>query len=175
MKIIAANKKAIHDYFIKEKYESGIVLTGPEVKSLRINTGSIKESYIQEKNGELWLTNCFIKKYLSSNDPENNPTRERKLLITKKELNKVKGAVKKEGFSIIPINLVSIIGGNIFKIFGPFSKSHKIGPGYSIKVLIAFGKSVLFVTFIDFIPYAFANCTKFGIPSFILECEKRSP
>ena len=105
MKLIAANKRANHDYLISQKFDAGIVLTGSEVKSLRQNTGSIKESYIQEKNGELWLTNCFIKKYLSSNDPENNPTRERKLLITKKELNKVKGAVKKEGFSIIPINL----------------------------------------------------------------------
>ena len=105
MKLIAANKRANHDYLISQKFDAGIVLTGSEVKSLRQNTGSIKESYIQEKNGELWLTNCFIKKYLSSGDPENNPTRERKLLITKKELNKVKGAVKKEGFSIIPINL----------------------------------------------------------------------
>ena len=105
MKLIAANKRANHDYLISQKFDAGIVLTGSEVKSLRQNTGSIKESYIQEKNGELWLTNCFIKKYLSSNEPENNPTRERKLLITKKELNKVKGAVKKEGFSIIPINL----------------------------------------------------------------------
>ena len=105
MKLIAANKRANHDYLISQRFDAGIVLTGSEVKSLRQNTGSIKESYIQEKNGELWLTNCFIKKYLSSNDPENNPTRERKLLITKKELNKVKGAVKKEGFSIIPINL----------------------------------------------------------------------
>ena len=105
MKLIAANKRANHDYLISQKFDAGIVLTGSEVKSLRQNTGSIKESYIQEKNGELWLTNCFIKKYLSSNEPDNNPTRERKLLITKKELNKVKGAVKKEGFSIIPINL----------------------------------------------------------------------
>ena len=105
MKLIAANKRANHDYLISQRFDAGIVLTGSEVKSLRQNTGSIKESYIQEKNGELWLTNCFIKKYLSSNDPENNPTRERKLLITKKELNKVKGAVKKEGFSIVPITL----------------------------------------------------------------------
>ncbi len=105
MKLIAANKRANHDYQISQKFDAGIVLTGSEVKSLRQNTGSIKESYIHEKNGELWLTNCFIKKYLSSNDPENNPTRERKLLITKKELNKVRGAVKKGGFSIIPINL----------------------------------------------------------------------
>ena len=104
MKIIANNKKANHDYFIKEKYEAGIVLTGSEVKSLRINTGSIKESYITDKKGELWLTNCYIKKYSSSN--ENSDTnRDRKLLVSKKELHKILGASKKEGMTIVPIIL----------------------------------------------------------------------
>ncbi|PPR48753.1 MAG: SsrA-binding protein [Alphaproteobacteria bacterium MarineAlpha5_Bin5] len=105
MKIIAANKRANYDYLISLKVEAGIVLTGSEVKSLRENTGSIKESYIQEKEGELWLLNCYIKRYASSSDTENNPIRERKLLINKKEFNKVQGAVKKEGFSIVPILL----------------------------------------------------------------------
>ena len=104
MKIIANNKKANHDYFINEKFEAGIVLTGSEVKSLRINTGSIKESYITDKQGELWLTNCYIKKYSSSN--ENSDTnRDRKLLVSKKELNKILGASKKEGMTIVPIIL----------------------------------------------------------------------
>ena len=104
MKIIANNKKANHDYFINEKYDTGIVLTGSEVKSLRINTGSIKESYITDKKGELWLTNCYIKKYSSSN--ENSDTnRDRKLLVSKKELNKILGASKKEGMTIVPIIL----------------------------------------------------------------------
>ena len=58
MQIIAANKKANHDYLINDKFEAGIVLTGSEVKSLRVNTGSIKESFVVEKSGELWLTNC---------------------------------------------------------------------------------------------------------------------
>ena len=105
MKLIASNRRAYHDYLINLKIEAGIVLTGSETKSLRQNTGSIKESYIQVKNGELWLINCHIKKYSSSNDNDNNPTRERKLLITKKELNKISGVVKKEGLSIVPINL----------------------------------------------------------------------
>ena len=105
MKIIANNKKANHDYFINEKYEAGIVLTGSEVKSLRINTGSIKESYITDKDGELWLTNCYIKKYSSSNQSNDNTNRDRKLLITKKELNKILGASKKEGMTIVPILL----------------------------------------------------------------------
>ncbi len=105
MKIIASNKRANHNYFISSKIEAGIVLTGSEVKSLRLNTGSINESYIQEKNGELWLINCFIKKYSSSSDQENNPTRERKLLVNKKELNRLVGAQNKNGMAIIPINL----------------------------------------------------------------------
>tara|TARA_Y100001970_G_scaffold86699_1_gene109358 strand:- start:414 stop:866 length:453 start_codon:yes stop_codon:yes gene_type:complete len=105
MKIIANNKKANHDYFINEKYEAGIVLTGSEVKSLRINTGSIKESYITDKDGELWLTNCYIKKYSSSNESNDNTNRDRKLLVSKKELNKILGASKKEGMTIVPILL----------------------------------------------------------------------
>ena len=105
MQIIAANKKASHDYFINEKFEAGLVLYGPEVKSLRINTGSIKESFIVEKNGELWLTNCYIKKYSSSNDNSINTTRERKILVSKKELNKIIGASRREGMTIVPITL----------------------------------------------------------------------
>ena len=64
MQAIASNKKANHDYFIFHKFDAGIVLSGSEVKSLRVNSASIKESYVKDKNGELWLTNCHIKKYL---------------------------------------------------------------------------------------------------------------
>ena len=104
MKIIANNKKANHDYFINEKFDAGIVLTGSEVKSLRVNTGSIKESYITDKQGELWLTNCYIKKYSSSNE-SSDTNRDRKLLVSKKELHKILGASKKEGMTIVPIIL----------------------------------------------------------------------
>ena len=104
MKIIANNKKANHDYFINEKFEAGIVLTGSEVKSLRVNTGSIKESYITDKEGELWLTNCYIKKYSSSNE-SSDTNRDRKLLVSKKELHKILGASNKKGMTIVPIIL----------------------------------------------------------------------
>ena len=67
MKIIAANKRANHDYLISQNINAGLVLTGSEVKSLRINTGSIRGSFIIEKNGELWLSNCYIKKYNNYN------------------------------------------------------------------------------------------------------------
>tara|TARA_B100001029_G_C14620100_1_gene213637 strand:+ start:47 stop:493 length:447 start_codon:yes stop_codon:yes gene_type:complete len=105
MQIIAANKRASYNYSIISKIDAGIVLYGSEVKSLRINTGSIKESYINEKNGELWITNCFIKIYSASSYDNKNPTRERKLLLSKKELNKIIGSIKKEGMSIIPLCL----------------------------------------------------------------------
>ena len=105
MKIIAANNRANYNYTISNKIEAGIVLTGSEVKSLRINTGSIRGSYIIEQNGELWLSNSFIKKYQNSNDNNYDPSRNRKLLVTKKEFNKISGSIKQGGFTIIPISL----------------------------------------------------------------------
>ena len=105
MQIIAVNKKANHDFLIKEKFDAGIVLTGSEVKSLRINTGSIKESYVLEEKGELWLTNCFIKKYSSSNNDVYHSTRSRKILVNKRELNKIIDLSRKDGMTIIPLLL----------------------------------------------------------------------
>ena len=106
MQIIAVNKKANCDFLVEEKFDAGLVLTGSEVKSLRINTGSIKESYVLEKKGELWLTNCFIKKYSSSlNYDVYNSTRGRKILVNKRELNKIIGLSKKNGMTIIPLLL----------------------------------------------------------------------
>ncbi len=105
MKIIAANNRANYNFAISNKIEAGIVLTGSEVKSLRINTGSIRGSYIIEQNGELWLLNSYIKKYKNSNDKNYDPSRNRKLLVTKKELNKVSGSIRQGGFTIVPISL----------------------------------------------------------------------
>jgi len=105
MKIIAANNRANYNYVITNKLEAGIVLTGSEVKSLRTNTGSIRGSYIIEQNGELWLSNSFIKKYQNTNNNNYDPSRNRKLLVTKKEFNKISGSIKQDGFTIIPISL----------------------------------------------------------------------
>ena len=105
MKIIAANNRANYNYTISNKIDAGIVLTGSEVKSLRTNTGSIRGSYIIEQNGELWLSNSFIKKYQNSNDTNYDPNRNRKLLVTKKEFNKISGSIKQGGFTIVPISL----------------------------------------------------------------------
>ena len=105
MKIIAANKRAKHDYIISQNINAGLVLTGSEVKSLRINTGSIRGSFIIEKNGELWLSNCYIKKYNNSSEKLYDPNKDRKLLVTKKERNKILGQLKQGGMSIVPISL----------------------------------------------------------------------
>ena len=105
MKIISANNSANYNYTISSKIEAGIVLTGSEVKSLRINTGSIRGSYIIEEQGELWLSNSYIKKYQNSNDSNYDPNRNRKLLVTRKEFNKISGSIKQGGFSIIPVSL----------------------------------------------------------------------
>ena len=105
MKIIATNKRATYDYDISLKLDAGLVLTGSEVKSLRSNSSSIKGSYVEDIGSELWLCNCFIKKYESSSEKDNNPTRKRKLLLNKKELNKILGSIKRDGFSIVPINI----------------------------------------------------------------------
>ena len=105
MKIIANNKRATYDYDISLKLDAGLVLTGSEVKSLRNNSSSIKESYVEEIGSELWLCNCFIKKYEASSEKNNHPTRKRKLLLNKKELNKILGSIKRDGFTIVPINI----------------------------------------------------------------------
>ena len=105
MKIIAANNRANYNFSVSNKIEAGIVLTGSEVKSLRINTGSIRGSYIIEQKGELWLSNSFIKKYQNANDKNYDPSRNRKLLVTKKEFNKISGSIKQGGFTIIPLSL----------------------------------------------------------------------
>ena len=105
MKIVAANNRANYNYSVSNKIEAGIVLTGSEVKSLRINTGSIRGSYIIEQNGELWLSNSFIKKYQNSSDNNYDPSRNRKLLVTKREFDKISGFIKQGGFTIIPLSL----------------------------------------------------------------------
>ena len=105
MKLIASNNRATYNFTISNKIEAGIVLTGSEVKSLRINTGSIRGSYIIEQNGELWLSNSFIKKYQNSNDNNYDPSRNRKLLVTKREFDKISGSIKQGGFTIVPLSL----------------------------------------------------------------------
>mgnify|MGYP001265180033 CR=1 FL=1 len=133
MKIISANPRANHDYFISQKIEAGLVLTGQEVKSLRINTGSIKGSFIIEKNRELWLSNCFIKKYNNAANKNYIPNRDRKLLIKKKEFNKILGSIKQGGISLVPINLYFSDKGFAKLLFGLGKGKKKYDKRQSIK------------------------------------------
>ena len=133
MKIIAANSRANYDFLFFEKIDAGIVLTGSEVKSLRVNSGSLRGSYIIEKNGELWLSNCFIKKYNYTNDKNYTPKRNRKLLIKKKEFNKIIGSIKQGGLSIIPINIYFSNKGIAKLTFGVGKGKKKFDKRQSIK------------------------------------------
>ena len=105
MKIIATNNRANYNFTISNKIEAGVVLTGSEVKSLRINTCSIRGSYIIEQDGELWLFNSYIKKYQNSNENNYDPSRNRKLLVTKREFDKISGSIKQGGYTIVPLSL----------------------------------------------------------------------
>lgn len=104
-KNIANNKKARHDYFIENVYEAGISLSGTEVKSIRQGKVSIKESYCMIKNGEIFIINMNISPYDHGNIYNLEPSRNRKLLLTKKEINKLIGQTKEKGYSLIPLNV----------------------------------------------------------------------
>ena len=118
MKIIAANSRANFDFYFSDKFDAGLVLSGSEVKSLRINTGSLRGAYIIEKNRELWLSNCFIKKYNNTNNKNYLPNRDRKLLLKKKQIDKILGSLKKDGISLIPINMYFSNNGLAKLLFG---------------------------------------------------------
>lgn len=104
--IIAKNKRARFDYFIEETYEAGLVLFGSEVKSLRDGRGSINECYAGDKDGELYLFNAHIPEYKNTNAKfQHQPRRPRKLLLHKREMNKLLGAVQKQGVTLVPVSL----------------------------------------------------------------------
>ncbi|MFH1461597.1 MAG: SsrA-binding protein SmpB [bacterium] len=105
MKIIAKNKKAFHDYEIKNTIEAGIVLTGDEVKSLRQGNISLVDSYATMHNGEINLTNCYIGPYSHAYLKEDTSRKSRKLLLHKKEIDKLIGEISKKGMTIIPLKI----------------------------------------------------------------------
>ena len=104
-KLIAQNKKAFHDYFIEETYQAGIELVGTEVKSLRAGKCNLKESYIHVVNGEAFIEGMHISPYEYGNIFNKDPVRKRRLLLHKYEINKLRGAVATEGFTIVPLRV----------------------------------------------------------------------
>ena len=105
LKIISNNRKARFNYFFKEFFEAGIVLKGSEVKSLRAGKVNISDAYAFDNKGELYLVNSHIPSYKESSYNDHLPTRNRKLLLNKKEINKLMGRINREGFSLIPTKL----------------------------------------------------------------------
>ncbi len=104
-KLICNNKKAYHDYFIEEKFEAGMVLTGTEVKSLRQGKANLNDSFAMVKGGEAFLHNLHISPYDFGNRENHDPDRMRKLLLHKKEITKLFGKVREQGYSLVPLRL----------------------------------------------------------------------
>lgn len=113
MKLVAQNKKAYHDYSIEDTFEAGIQLLGTEVKSLRDGKANLKDSYVLIKNAEVFLFNCHISPYTHGNIANHEPLRTRKLLLHRKEIERLKGKAQQKGYSLIPLKIY-------FK--GPFVK-----------------------------------------------------
>ena len=105
LKVIADNRKARFNYEIGETIEAGVALTGSEVKSLRAGKATIGESYADSRGGELWLINANIPEYLQAGRFNHAPKRPRKLLLHKRQINKLIGAVEREGMTIVPLKL----------------------------------------------------------------------
>ena len=105
LKVVADNRKARFNYAIGEVYEAGIALTGTEIKSLRAGKATIAESYADSRGGEIWLINSNIPEYLQASRFNHAPKRPRKLLLHKREINKLMGAVEREGMTLVPLKL----------------------------------------------------------------------
>jgi SsrA-binding protein len=105
LKVVADNRRARFNYEIGDTFEAGIALTGSEVKSLRAGKVTIAESYADARGGELWLINSNIPEYLQASRFNHAPKRARKLLLQKREINRLVGAVEREGMTIVPLKL----------------------------------------------------------------------
>ena len=105
LKIICLNRKASFNYFFEDLHEAGIILRGSEIKSVRNGKVNIAEAYVIERDGELFLVNSHISSYKQASYANHNPIQERKLLLNKKEINRVIGKMQREGFTIIPTKM----------------------------------------------------------------------
>lgn len=125
-RIVAQNRRARYEYFIENEYEAGIVLQGSEIKSLRNNKVNIQDSHIEfDKDGELYLLNSYIAPYKLATIFDHEPTRRRKLLLKRKEINKIIGKIKLKGFTCIAL-VVYINNKNFAKIKIAVAKGKKL-------------------------------------------------
>ena len=103
--VVAQNRKARHNYFIEETFEAGLSLTGTEVKSLRGGRSTIAESYVTALDGEAWLLNATIPEYAGGNRNNHEPRRPRKLLLHRSQVNKLIGAIQRQGRTVVPLQV----------------------------------------------------------------------
>ena len=104
-KTISTNRKAFHEYHIFDKFNAGVVLTGTEIKSIRKGAINLKDSFVKLDDGEVFLYNCHISPYEQGNRYNHEEKRTRKLLLNKKEIEKLIGKIKKEGYAIVPLEV----------------------------------------------------------------------
>ncbi len=123
-KLVANNKKAYHDYFIEDKYETGIALHGTEVKSLRMGKCSIKESFIRIENGEVFIYGMHISPYEKGNIFNKDPLRPKKLLLHRGEINKMTGRIAEKGYTLVPLQVY--FKGSLAKVEIGLAKGKKL-------------------------------------------------
>ena len=104
-KVVASNRKARHDYHIEDVYETGLVLTGTEVKSLRAGRASLVDGYGNIENGEAWLENVHIPEYVQGTWTNHSTRRRRKMLLNRAEIDKLSGKIKESGFTLVPLSI----------------------------------------------------------------------
>ncbi len=114
VKTVATNRKAYHNYFIQDTIEAGIALTGTEIKSIRSGRVSLGEAYVRPEGGELWLVGAHIARYEAASYQSHEPTRRRKLLLHRKEIQALTSKMAERGFTLVPLRLY--IKGRIAKL-----------------------------------------------------------
>ncbi len=124
IKLIANNKKAYHDFFILEKYEAGIELFGTEVKSIRMGKCSVKEAYVEIKDGEMLIVGMHIAPYEKGNIFNKDPLRVRRLLLHKSEIRKLGGRIREKGFTLMPLQVY--LKGSLVKVEIGLAKGKKL-------------------------------------------------
>ena len=123
-KLIANNKKVYHDYFLDEKYETGVALAGTEVKSLRMGKCSIKEAFVRIENEEVWIYGMHISPYEKGNFFNKDPLRPKKLLMHKAEIRKLVGKIKEKGYTLVPVEVY--FSGSLVKVEIALARGKKL-------------------------------------------------
>jgi len=124
IKTVATNRKAYHDYYIQDSQEAGIALTGSEIKSIRAGRVNLRDAYIRPEGGELWLLNVHIARYEASSYLSHEPTRPRKLLLHRKQIDNLTSKVVEKGLTLVPLRLY--IKGSLAKVEVALAKGKKL-------------------------------------------------